>query len=161
VRKPGGGNGARRGVVDGVVHGLGCAQMSSQRLVIRTTIAMRRVRKLLLNSDVLVAGDVFKTGAFGGIEKGGLLLLGLGHLVKLKIGELEKGEGTAVGHAEKGVAERDFLLHFRAETLLAPGRDQRNPEDVLEKAAVDFVVADHEGIMVQARRQAGWQSGSL
>jgi hypothetical protein len=77
-------------------------------------------------------------------------LRGLAQLVHLGIGELEKGERAAVGHAEEGVAELDFLLDFRAEIFFAPGRDQRDAEKVLEKPPVDLVVADDKGVMMQA-----------
>jgi hypothetical protein len=52
------------------------------------------------------------------------------------------------------VAEIDLLAELAAEALLAPGRDQRDPEEILEKAAVRLVIAYDKGMMVQARRQA-------
>jgi hypothetical protein len=101
-----------------------------------------------LECDVVVTADLRRP-------------LGLGQLVHFRVGELEEGEGAAIAHGEKGMAEFDLLLHFRAEVLLAPGRNQRNPEEILEEAAVDLVVADHEGVVVQARRKARQQPGGL
>jgi hypothetical protein len=48
------------------------------------------------------------------------------------------------------VAEIDLLVELAAEALLAPGRDQRDPEEILEEAAVRLVVAHDEGVVMQA-----------
>jgi hypothetical protein len=48
------------------------------------------------------------------------------------------------------MAELDLLVELAAEALLASGRDQRDPEEILEEAAVRLVVAYDEGVMMQA-----------
>src|SRR5204862_3095304 len=42
-----------------------------------------------------------------------------------------------------------------------PGCDQRNTEQVFKEAAVRLVIADHEGIVMQAGRQARQHSAPL
>src|SRR6476661_55994 len=81
--------------------------------------AFQALFQLIVSLRLGLEGDVVVTADLGG-------LFGLGHLVEFGIGELEKGERAAVGHAEEGVAEFDLPLYLRAEVLFAPGRDQRN-----------------------------------
>ena len=76
-------------------------------------------------------------------------LFRLGQLVHLLVGELEEGQRAAVLQGEKGVAELDLAAEIGAVGLLAPGRDQRNAEQVFEKPAVGFVILDDIGVMVE------------
>src|SRR6185312_3700820 len=76
-------------------------------------------------------------------------------LVSVGIGELEEGEGAAIGQAEEGVAVIDLAREIRVKGPLAPGRDQRQAENVLEEMAVDLLVLDDEGMVVQPQRQLG------
>src|SRR5205814_9390798 len=71
-------------------------------------------------------------------------------------GELEGGARAAVGKAETGVAALHFLAGVAADRLLAPGRDQRDAEQVFEKEAVRLVVLDDIGVVMQPQRRA-WE----
>src|SRR3989441_7401981 len=85
-----------------------------------------------LEGDVLEAADL-------GVD-------GLGSRVHLVVGELEEGQRAAVGQPEERVAVRDLALDLGVEDPLAPGRHQREPEDVFEEVPVGFVIANDERV---------------
>lgn len=70
-----------------------------------------------------------------------------------RVGELEERERAAVTDGEEGVAVGAFLAEQGL--LLAPGRDQRQAEQVLVEVARRFQVAGHRRGMVQAAGQCG------
>src|SRR5438128_9038233 len=53
------------------------------------------------------------------------------------------------------MAELDLAVEVAAEGFLAPCRDQRDAEQILEKAAIGLVILDHIGVVMEAQRQFG------
>src|SRR5216683_705957 len=79
--------------------------------------------------------------------------IGAAQRVHLRVGELEERQRAAVGQAEEGMAELDLAVEVAAEGFLAPGRDQGDTEQILEKAAIGLVILDHIGVVMKAKRQ--------
>lgn len=75
------------------------------------------------------------------------------HFVSVEVGELEEGQRGAVGHFEKGMAVVDLAAEGGVEGAFAPGGGEGDAEDVLDEGAVGFLVADREGVVVEA---LGW-----
>jgi len=87
------------------------------------------------------------------LEAPDLRVHGFAPLVHLVIGELEERQCAAVGQPEERVAVRDLALNLGVEDPLAPGRHQRQPENVLEELPVGLVIANDEGVMMESLRQ--------
>ena len=99
-----------------------------------------------LERDVIVAADLGRR-------------FRLCQRVHLRIGELKERQRAAIGKAEECVAEIDLTAQIGAVGPLAPGRDQRDAEQILDKAPVGLVVLHHIGVVVQAQRQLVEQFG--
>src|SRR5262245_12641291 len=87
------------------------------------------------------------------LEAADLRIDGLRALVHLRVGELEERQRAAVGQAEERVAIVDLALDLGVEGPLAPGRHQRQPQDVLEELPVHLMVADDEGVVMKSLRE--------
>src|SRR5256885_3469623 len=70
-----------------------------------------------------------------------------------RVGELEEGERPAIADTVESV---NVGAHLAEELIrLAPGRRQRQADDVLVEAPVPLLVPGHVGRVMQARRQFG------
>jgi hypothetical protein len=74
-------------------------------------------------------------------------------LVDVRIGECEERERPAVAHGEEGVAHRHLPVQPGIVVALAPGRDERNAQQVLEELPVLLLVAHDIGVVMQPLRQ--------
>ena len=68
-----------------------------------------------------------------------------------RVGELEEREGAAVRQPEEQVAVR--ALGAEQHVLLAPGREQRQPDDVLIELPRRLQVARHIGVVMEPVRK--------
>src|SRR5690606_10241524 len=75
-------------------------------------------------------------------------------LVVFRVRELKEGEGAAVREGIERVAVFELAARLRVVRALAPCRDERHSEQILEEAPVRFLVLRDPGMVMQAERHA-------
>ena len=110
------------------------------------------VDQLVIARVVHLERDVVETADFGGLCR-------LGLLVDLVVGERKECQRAAVAQTVERVAKRDLAADPMIEVLLAPGRGQRDAENILEELAIFLLIPHDIGMVMQAFRRIGQQFG--